>query len=226
MTTNRSSDTRTTRRSRPGELRTVVHYEQIEMHLGDDGLHYKNDLDRSVQLARDYLDRRLRARLSHERYAIVLDIDETAISNWEYFKTEWPQFTMEKFSRWASSLNASPIRPTLELFEYVKSQDVAVFFISLRSESYRTLTEQLLEKVGYRGWQELKLQPHLNPEAPSGSDSSRQESDAGGYKSGERRKIMEAGYLIIANIGDQQSDLSGGYAEEHFKLPNPFYSVL
>jgi len=29
--------------------------------------------------------------------------------------------------------------------------------------------------------------------------------------------------MIIANIGDQESDLAGGFAEKTFKLPNPFY---
>ncbi|MGB6550988.1 MAG: HAD family acid phosphatase [Xanthobacteraceae bacterium] len=30
---------------------------------------------------------------------------------------------------------------------------------------------------------------------------------------------------MIANVGDQESDLSGGYAEKTFKLPNPFYYI-
>jgi hypothetical protein len=30
---------------------------------------------------------------------------------------------------------------------------------------------------------------------------------------------------IIANIGDQQSGLSGGHAERTFKVPNPFYFI-
>jgi hypothetical protein len=27
----------------------------------------------------------------------------------------------------------------------------------------------------------------------------------------------------VANLGDQVSDLSGGFAEKTFKLPDPFY---
>ena len=29
----------------------------------------------------------------------------------------------------------------------------------------------------------------------------------------------------IANVGDQPSDLAGGYAERTFLLPNPFYRI-
>jgi len=39
----------------------------------------------------------------------------------------------------------------------------------------------------------------------------------------ERGKIAAQGYTIIVNVGDQQSDLDGGYAERAYKLPNPFY---
>ncbi|HEX3434983.1 MAG TPA: HAD family acid phosphatase [Solirubrobacteraceae bacterium] len=33
------------------------------------------------------------------------------------------------------------------------------------------------------------------------------------------------GYRIIVNVGDQQSDLDGGFAQRAFKLPNPFYFI-
>ncbi len=45
------------------------------------------------------------------------------------------------------------------------------------------------------------------------------------FKSGERKKIEQSGYFIIANIGDQQSDLEGGFAKCRFKLPDPFYFI-
>jgi len=34
---------------------------------------------------------------------------------------------------------------------------------------------------------------------------------------------MKEGYVIVANVGDQNSDLVGGYCRKFFKLPNPFY---
>jgi hypothetical protein len=46
------------------------------------------------------------------------------------------------------------------------------------------------------------------------------------YKSGERKKIVDAGYHIILNVGDQMSDLTGSpQAELSVKLPNPFYYI-
>jgi hypothetical protein len=40
-----------------------------------------------------------------------------------------------------------------------------------------------------------------------------------------RQRLSEEGYRILVNIGDQESDLAGGYAEFAVKLPNYIYSV-
>jgi HAD superfamily, subfamily IIIB (Acid phosphatase) len=43
------------------------------------------------------------------------------------------------------------------------------------------------------------------------------------YKSGTRAYIESMGYEIVADFGDQFSDLEGGYADKTFKMPNPNY---
>ncbi len=43
------------------------------------------------------------------------------------------------------------------------------------------------------------------------------------YKSATRAHIQSLGYEIVANFGDQYSDLEGGHADRTFKLPNPNY---
>jgi predicted secreted acid phosphatase len=43
------------------------------------------------------------------------------------------------------------------------------------------------------------------------------------YKSLTRQHIESLGYDIVANFGDQYSDLNGGFADTTFKLPNPMY---
>ena len=34
---------------------------------------------------------------------------------------------------------------------------------------------------------------------------------------------MSLGYHIVADFGDQFSDLEGGFTDQTFKLPNPMY---
>ena len=43
------------------------------------------------------------------------------------------------------------------------------------------------------------------------------------YKAGTRKHIEDLGYDIVLNVGDQWSDLQGGYADRTLKLPNPTY---
>ena len=43
------------------------------------------------------------------------------------------------------------------------------------------------------------------------------------YKSLTRQHIESLGFDIVANFGDQFSDLSGGFADATFKIPNPMY---
>jgi acid phosphatase len=48
---------------------------------------------------------------------------------------------------------------------------------------------------------------------------------AADFKAPQRAQIEQQGYTIIANLGDQPSDLAGGFAERTFQLPNPFYRI-
>ena len=45
------------------------------------------------------------------------------------------------------------------------------------------------------------------------------------HKTRARADIESHGFAIIANVGDQESDLVGGHAERTFKIPNPFYFI-
>jgi hypothetical protein len=43
------------------------------------------------------------------------------------------------------------------------------------------------------------------------------------YKSLTRQHIESLGVVIVANVGDQYSDLKGGFADSTYKIPNPMY---
>lgn len=159
------------------------------------------------------------------RPALVLDIDETALSNWEVI-------LRDDFGRpiagpcdpagkgpcgWAAwdQLGRDPaIGPTLALFRQARAADVAVFFITGRPESQRAATERNLAAAGYRGYTRLAM-------VPEGAHF----TSAAEFKAPVRAAIEGEGYTIVANVGDQPSDLEGGHAQRAFLLPNPFYRV-
>jgi acid phosphatase len=142
--------------------------------------------------------------------AIVLDIDETSLSNYTAIKDDKFTFGPESQAEATNEIGKA-ILPTLQIFNDAKAAGVAVFFITGRPEAQRAPTEDNLRREGYDGWQQL----YLKPAAPTMTTVQ--------YKSGARKDIESQGYRIIANIGDQYSDLAGGHATRAFKLANPFY---
>jgi putative acid phosphatase of HAD superfamily subfamily IIIB len=156
-----------------------------------------------------------RARAAHDhghnkKLALVLDIDETSLSNYNAIQLD--NFTFGTNSqREAIDETGVKIQPTLDLFNLAKQNGVAVFFITGRRENTRAHTESNLHNQGYDGWQQLFLKPDAS------TDTTVQ------YKSGARATIEGQGYHIVANVGDQYSDLAGGHEDVGFKLTNPFY---
>jgi hypothetical protein len=142
--------------------------------------------------------------------AIVLDIDETSLSN--YSGLESSGFTAAGVAANSVSGTGTVIAPTLDLYRYARNAGVAVFFITGRPASLNATTEANLKSAGYdKGWDGVANKP---------PDKGTLE-----FKSGERAAVEGKGYDIIANVGDQESDLAGGHAERAFKLPNPFYFI-
>jgi len=171
---------------------------------------YDRDVAAMIGQARTYIDGRAG---QVTRPAIVLDIDETSLSN-------LPEIFLSNFGyRMPTAAGqegdtALAIAPTLALFNAVKAKEIAVFFVTGRQNSTRAETVSRLRAAGYDGWAGLAMRP-TGSSTPSAAD----------FKAPERAKIAARGYTIIANIGDQPSDLAGGYAERTFLVPNPFYRV-
>jgi hypothetical protein len=160
-----------------------------------------------------------------KRPALVLDIDETALSNWEILKRDGfgrpiggpCDPTADAPCGWAAwdQLGRDvAITPTLEVFRQARALNVAVFFITGRPENQRAATERNLAAVGYGGYAKLYMVPN-DAHFPSAVD----------FKAPIRAELERVGYTIIENMGDQPSDLLGGHAEKAFLLPDPFYRV-
>lgn len=155
--------------------------------------------------------------------AIVLDVDETALSNWPAMRVNgWYRMTeggcdLEKgpcnIRVFQAMARSKAISATLALAQEARKLGVAVFFISGRPARLQEATEKNLREQGY-DFAGVILRPSTST-SPSVVD----------FKAPERRKIQEQGYTIILNVGDQQSDLDGGYSERNYKLPNPVYFV-
>jgi hypothetical protein len=181
---------------------------------------YEKDLERVGDRAHAYLRKRIRALRAAPgkakgKPAVVLDIDETSVSNYQCLAAnDFTNAVAGNFTCIAANTEP-PIEPTLRIYRTAVRKKVGVFFITGRPESVpraREQTELNLQTAGYEKWEELILAPDLDV-------------DTIAYKSGERARIERQGWRILMNVGDQESDLRGGHADRAFKLPNPYYFI-
>ena len=182
---------------------------------------YDADVAAVVEQARGYLESR---DARGGKLAMVLAIDETSLSNLPNLRANDYGFIVSGpcdalpngpcgFVAWVALARAEPIKPVLALARLARERGVAVFFLTGRPERLRASTERNLRSAGYE-WTGVILKP----------DALRT-SSAVEQKAAERKKLVDQGYTIVVNIGDQMSDLDGGFAERTYKPPNPFYFV-
>jgi hypothetical protein len=176
---------------------------------------YERDLEAMVARASTCM---LDAVAGAERPALVLDIDETALSNYDWmvsvdFLRDSPLLT-DLFTEHANTSAIPAIAPTLELYRTAREHDIAVFFITGRAERLRAVTEANLKNVGYTDFAGASFN------SPDYKDKS-----IVPFKSQARADIEQDGYTIIANVGDQDSDLEGGHGGCPHKLPDPYYFI-
>lgn len=178
---------------------------------------YQNELNQIIQKAQKYIVQQAilnKKEHSPKKLAIVLDIDETSLSNYNSMIQRDFGGNHQQFHEDVMGANTPAIKPMLDLYKNALNHDVNVFFVTGRNESERKATEENLIKAGYIQWSGLYLRP---------KDYSSKSIIP--FKSSARKTITEQGYTILASIGDQYSDLKGGYAQQVFKLPNPYYQL-
>lgn len=169
------------------------------------------------------------ARTGEEKLALVLDIDETSLSN-------LPVIQHMDFARvpgpcqvgrdgaivglcgkdgWIEAARDAPLEPVLALYQTAIENGIGVFFITGRDPATHDATARNLREAGYdSGWERLAMEPKRD-----------YEQSAAIFKSSVRAEIEADGWRIVLNVGDQYSDLLGGHAENWIKLPNPFYFI-
>jgi predicted secreted acid phosphatase len=184
--------------------------------------YYDTDVAAVFDSAQKYIEQNA---AQAKRPALVLDIDETSLTNWPNLLADNFGFVADGscdvlpkgpcgFNQWIMKGSAKAIEPARKLFDAAKAKGVAVIFITGRPDSQRDITILNLDHAGYEGWTELRTRPDRD-DLPT----------VQAYKTAERTKVEAEGYTIIGNVGDQMSDIDGGHSGCPFKVPNPFYFI-
>lgn len=175
---------------------------------------YKQDLTRAVRLADSYL--RARKARGGKNLTVIFDIDETVLSNLPHMKKMDYGYQPKVWDAWVATSEGEALEPVKKVYQTALALDMKVIFLTGRTEADREATARNLAQEGMGTYERLILRPRRGT-APY--------EDAIVFKSRVRQKLSEEGFNIIANFGDQESDLAGGNSGRTFKLPNPFYKI-
>jgi predicted secreted acid phosphatase len=223
-----------------------------------------------AQKGENWLD----ARSKVPNRAIVLDVDDTTLTTWNYeLYSNWDfnPGTNANFVGLTGSTftgNMFPATPGMvDLVDRAEALGYSIFWITGRGDSQHAATiANLLDDsaAGFSDIDEVTLSGKTVPEQDAGyAAPTAIDTGHGGfadglftkppvgsypayldapeycgpfihatpavscptiqYKSGTRAYIESQGYNIVADFGDQFSDLEGGFADKLFKMPNPNY---
>lgn len=207
--------------------------ERIKEYYGDyeaDGEHYASadsnyakQVHRIQRRAKQYLGSHLAGKSGDAKPAIVLDVDDTTLLTYNYELQEDFGYDEETNDDYIQAQKMRAVFGMRKLVNWAEQKGYTVFFLTGRPESQRDATEGNLHKTGYKPKADdehlyLKNEENPPPYLDCGSDCTTIE-----YKSQTRAHIESQGHEIVANFGDQKSDLKGGYADRRYKLPNPMY---
>ena len=156
--------------------------------------------------------------------AILLDIDDTTLNTYSY--EIYSNFVFNPTTN-AAFVNASvfpPVPGMPDLVKHAVADGYQVFFLTGRPVSQTAGTVTNLTSAGYPtpDSSHLFLKDLTAPWLASCATST-PVCTTTQYKSLTRQHIESLGYDIVANFGDQFSDLNGGFADATFKVPNPMY---
>jgi hypothetical protein len=179
---------------------------------------YWPQMDHQIDVALRYLHQEVASAGPDAHLAIVLDIDETSLSNWAVELHDDFTYVPADSNLCVAFWCGKAIPGTLRLAQQARKDHVEVFFVTGRPESQRADTVANLKAEGFYLADDahLYLRPDNHPHCQSVPD----------YKSGARADIIAKQHKVILNVGDQISDLVEEPLGVHWvKLPNPFYFI-
>ncbi|ATY10150.1 acid phosphatase [Amycolatopsis sp. AA4] len=178
---------------------------------------FVTDTKRVVADAKRYLQQKL-GKVKNP--AIVLDVDDTSEVTYGWEADNDFGFDPVKQQKAIDDGTFEANKPVLELAKWAADHGVAIYFLTGRNDKQGPQSLKNLANEGYPTPAGAYFKPKTTPPdyLPCGLTCNTVQ-----YKSGTRAHIQSTGAHIVLNVGDQFSDLEGGYADHPVKLPNPMY---
>ena len=172
--------------------------------------------------------------------ALILDVDDTTLANYDYEVASNWAYDPKTNAEYVTDQRFPAVPGMKRVVDAAKAGGYRVFFITGRPAAQEAST------LGNLGDDGVGVDAgYAPPSDPVGPDDglftkpavadypdylkSACADDPNGacttihYKSATRKHLESLGYDVVANFGDQYSDLKGGASGRTFKLPNPSY---
>lgn len=154
-------------------------------------------------------------RVSRQKNAtVIFDIDDTVLSDYADSKSISFGYVPKLSHEWILQADAPAIQQTKNLYDYLVKRGFIIIFLTGRKYDEYDATIKNLKNQGFTNFDKLivRQKNELNLTAQE-------------FKSFHRKKLTEEGYKIVGCVGDQTSDLKGGYTGYKVKLPNVRYLI-
>lgn len=160
----------------------------------------------------------LKEKLSQHRpgknHVILMDVDETALNSFEFISGTDFDFYPRLWEEWMLEGRIPANEPVLQFYRELSAAGFSFMFLTGRMHVFREATEKNLKAAGYLAYDRLITRV----EGEDGLEPSV-------FKTRVRQSLTDEGYRILANIGDQESDIAGGLALYPLRLPNFLYQI-
>ena len=165
--------------------------------------------------------------------AVVFDADDTTL--WTYDMEDGAmRFNFDpavQDQQWVQPQKFPATPGMTAVVNAVAGAGCTVVGLTGRNDTQKAATLGNLAKVGYHGFTDpLYFTKWVSGSTPGAGRPWMQGTPCDDgvcttteYKSLTRAHVEDLGYDVVANVGDQFSDLLGGHADRTVKLPNPTY---
>lgn len=147
---------------------------------------------------------------------VVFDVDDTLLSTHAGRRRQFAAYMAVQGADLPDD-HLPPIGPVVRLHQRLVERGVRTAIVTGRWSTERDATLANLCRVGVDRWDHALFRAAGTPDALL---------PAADYKRRQRARLTAAGYTIVANIGDQRSDLGDNDpGVVNVQLPNPMYTV-
>jgi len=150
----------------------------------------------------------------HPNSAVVFDVDETVLDNYEAIKQIGFGYESKYWDEWIDKASAPANPQVKDLHDFLVKKGFKIIFITGKKDYQYNATFKNLNAAGYVDFDTLIVREKKDYKTKSAL-----------FKSLKRKEMTEKGYIVVGCVGDQITDCQGENCGIVVKLPNYLYLV-